>query len=176
MFQIVAKFYKISFEQFKKDWLENCPIEKKDWTDKEIMELYNSIELPKRATKGSAGYDFKSYFDFNLRHKETIKIPTGIKVEIIEGWWLGILPRSGHGFKYRVQLDNTLGVIDSDYIKSDNEGHMFVKLTNDSKDSSKTMKVKKGEGFCQGIFIPFGITVDDESEIERNGGFGSTTK
>ena len=174
--QIVSKFYKISFEQFKKDWLDSCPTEKKDWTDKEIMELYNSIQLPTRATKGSAGYDFKSYFDFSLKQGETIKVPTGIKVEIVEGWWLGILPRSGHGFKFRAQLDNTVGVIDADYINSDNEGHIFVKLTNDSKDSSKVLKVEVGTGFCQGIFIPFGITFDDNVEAERNGGFGSTTK
>ena len=174
--EIVAKFSKVSFEQFKKDWLDNCPIKDKTWTDDEIKNLYNKIELPKRATKGSAGYDFYSYFPFTLKPGETIKVPTGIRVEIVEGWWLGILPRSGHGFKYRIQLDNTVGVIDSDYFNSDNEGHIFVKLTNDAFDSSKILEVKENQGFCQGLFIPFGITLDDSVCTERNGGFGSTTK
>ena len=83
-------------------------------------------------------------------------------------------PRSGLGFRFRLQLNNTVGIIDSDYYDSDNEGHIFVKLTNDSKEN-RTVKVEAGQGFVQGIFVPFGITVDDDAEAIRNGGFGSTT-
>ena len=89
------------------------------------------------------------------------------------GWFLAIFPRSGLGFKYRLQLDNTVGIIDKDYDESDNEGHMFIKITNDSN-SNQTITIKKGDGFAQGIFIPFGITMDDMVSTTRNGGFGST--
>ena len=171
----IAKFYKVSYEQWKKDFLGDLPVSKTEWSEEELVDLYNCIELPKRATTGSAGYDFKAYLPFTLKQGETIKIPTGIKVAIEEGWFLGILPRSGHGFKYRIQLDNTEGIIDSDYINSDNEGHIFVKLTNDAK-KDKTLEVKVGDGYCQGIFQIFGITEDDEADAIRNGGMGSTTK
>ena len=70
-----------------------------------------------------------------------------------------IFPRSGLGFKYRLQLNNTVGIIDEDYFYSDNEGHIFIKLTNDSNEG-KMLQIKAGEAFAQGIFVPFGITMN----------------
>ena len=101
-------------------------------------------------------------------------MPTGVRVQMEEGWVLQCYPRSGLGFKYRLQMDNTVGIIDSDYFYSDNEGHMFVKMTNDSREK-KTVRIERGTGFMQGIFMEYGITVDDEVSEIRNGGFGSTT-
>lgn len=167
--QRIAKFHKISPEQFKKDWLDTFP----QSTAEEAAEIYESIKLPKRATSGSAGYDFFAPKTFTLAPSETIKIPTGIRAEIADGWVLKCYPRSGLGFKFRLQLNNTVGIIDSDYFKSDNEGHIFAKLTNDSNEG-KTLEVAGGSGFMQGIFVEYGITVDDEVTAERNGGFGST--
>ena len=92
-----------------------------------------------------------------------------------ENWVLQCYPRSGLGFKFRLQLNNTVGIIDSDYYGSDNEGHIQIKLTNDSREG-KRLEVKEGTGFAQGIFLEYGITVDDETTEERNGGFGSTTR
>lgn len=86
-----------------------------------------------------------------------------------------IFPRSGLGFKYRLQLNNTVGIIDEDYFYSDNEGHIFIKITNDSNEG-KMLQIKAGESFAQGIFVPFGITMGDECNGVRNGGFGSTSK
>ena len=86
-----------------------------------------------------------------------------------------IYPRSGLGFKYRLQLNNTVGVIDSDYFNSDNEGHIFIKMTNDSNEG-KIVDVKAGQGIAQGIFMQYGIVEDDDVNETRNGGFGSTTK
>ncbi|MDY5742290.1 MAG: deoxyuridine 5'-triphosphate nucleotidohydrolase, partial [Lachnospiraceae bacterium] len=106
---------------------------------------------------------------------EQILIPTGIRVRIEEGWFLSLFPRSGLGFKFRLQLNNTVGIIDSDYYNSDNEGHIFAKLTNASVEG-KTIELAAGDGFIQGIFQPYGITVDDRTEARRNGGFGSTSK
>ena len=92
-----------------------------------------------------------------------------------QGWVLSCYPRSGLGFRYRLQLNNTVGIIDSDYYDSDNEGHIFCKLTNDTREG-KTLRLAAGEGYMQGIFLPFGITQDDEATQKRNGGFGSTNQ
>lgn len=139
----------------------------------EVKEIYNSIQLPIRATSGSAGYDFKSPITFTLKPGQTIKIPTGIRAKIDDGWVLKYYPRSGLGFKYRLQLNNTVGIIDSDYYYSDNEGHIFAKLTNDTNED-RAVEIAAGSGFMQGIFVEYGITVDDDVTDVRNGGFGST--
>lgn len=168
--QKIAKFEKVSFEEFEKgfqDCFPDCPLK--------CEEVYENLKLPKRATKGSAGYDFFAPIPFSLKPGETVKIPTGIRVGMKENFVLHLYPRSGLGFKYRLQLNNTVGIIDSDYYHSDNEGHIFAKLTNDSKDG-KELTVEAGTGFMQGIFLEYGITVDDDVVEERNGGFGSTTK
>lgn len=167
----IAKFEKVSYEQFKKDYID-CFNEE---SDEKIKEIYDNIKLPKRATKGSAGYDFYSPITFTLKSCETIKIPTGIRVKIEDGWFLANFPRSGLGFKYRLQLNNTVGIIDADYYNALNEGHIMSKLTNDSKENKEVL-ITAGSGFTQGIFLPFGITVDDESDEIRTGGFGSTSK
>ena len=136
-------------------------------------ENYDKIILPVRATAGSAGYDIVTPQDVTLNPGESIRIPTGIRVRMEEGWVFQIYPRSGLGYKYRIQLDNTVGIIDSDYYYSDNEGHIQVKITNDGKEG-KTLFLKSGERFCQGIFTEYGITYDDSVTATRNGGFGST--
>ena len=169
--QRVAKFMKVSFEEYKTAFLDVYS----EADDEKIRDIYEKIKLPKRATSGSAGYDFFAPVDFELKPSQTIKIPTGIRARIDEGWVLEIFPRSGLGFKFRLQLNNTVGIIDSDYFNSDNEGHIFIKITNDTNED-KTIFVKEGNGFAQGIFMPFGITEDDEANEIRNGGFGSTTK
>ncbi len=161
----VARFEKISLKQFNEDYNLTSNIE----------ETYNDIILPKRATKGSAGYDFFSPCDFTLNPGETIKIPTGIRCFIEDGCVLSIYPRSGLGFKYRIQLNNTVGIIDSDYYNAVNEGHIMIKLTNDSNEG-KVLNIKKGEGIAQGIFTEYFITYDDETDGIRTYGFGSTTK
>ncbi len=166
----IAKFHKVSYEQFLEGWKDTFP----ETTEEKVKEIYEQIKLPKRATAGSAGYDFFSPVDFTVAPGQGIKIPTGIRVEMEPEWVLKCYPRSGLGFKYRLQLNNTVGIIDSDYFYSDNEGHIFAKLTNDSREN-KTLELKAGEGFMQGIFVEYGITVDDDATAIRNGGFGSTT-
>ena len=165
----IAKFEKVSLEQFREAYIDTYG------SDESLNEVYDGIKLPRRATVGSAGYDFYAVKDITLAPGETAKIPTGIRVKIDEGWVLKIYPRSGLGFKFRLQLNNTVGIIDSDYYFSDNEGHIFIKLTNDSK-TADTVSVKALSAFAQGIFTMFGITEDDECFAARNGGFGSTSK
>ncbi|MFQ7310761.1 MULTISPECIES: deoxyuridine 5'-triphosphate nucleotidohydrolase [Sellimonas] len=164
----IAKFEKVSLEQFLAG---TQGILKED----EAKEVYDSLPLPKRATKGSAGYDFYTPYPVVLKPGETVKIPTGVRVWMEENWVLKCYPRSGLGFKYRLQLNNTVGIIDSDYYYSDNEGHIFAKITNDSNED-KTVELNAHEGFMQGIFVEYGITIDDEADGVRNGGFGSTTR
>ena len=166
----IAKFEKVSLEQFREGWTDTFGP-----ADEGVIEkIYAEILLPKRATAGSAGYDFFAPARFVLGPGETVKIPTGIRVWMEPEWVLKCYPRSGLGFKYRLQLNNTVGIIDSDYYYSDNEGHIFAKLTNDSNEG-KTVEVRPGEGFMQGIFVEYGITLDDQVTAVRNGGFGSTT-
>lgn len=167
----IAKFHKVSAERFMTDWKDTFP----ETAEETIADIYNKIKLPVRATAGSAGYDFFSPVDITLNPGETVKIPTGIRVEMEQDWVLKCYPRSGLGFKYRLQLNNTVGIIDSDYFYSDNEGHIFSKITNDSNES-KSVSIQAGTGFMQGIFVEYGITVDDDAQGIRNGGFGSTTQ
>ena len=165
----IAEFHRISFAQFQQD-AERCALQ---LTGEALHSAYQGIMCPIRATAGSAGYDFFAPFAFSLHTGNSVTIPTGIRVEIEPGWFLGLLPRSGHGFRYRVQLDNTMGVIDSDYFHAENEGHILIKLSNTSH-SSTCLQVNKGEGFAQGIFLPYGITREDKAHAKRIGGFGST--
>ncbi len=166
----IAKFEKVSFEQFKKDWIDSFD---SYYSEEEIQKIYNEIKLPKRATKGSAGYDFYAPAKAYIKPNETIKFLTGIRVSMNDGWVLKCYPRSGLGFKYRIQLDNSVGIIDSDYYFSSNEGHIMAKLTNDSK-TNKDCIIQQGDGFMQGIFVEYGITIDDNTDGIRDGGFGST--
>lgn len=166
--QKVGNFEKVSFEQFATAMKAEFGL-----GETEAKMMYDLIDLPVRATTGSAGYDFKSPVSFTLVPGASVKIPTGIRVKIDDGWWMCCAPRSGLGFKYRMQLDNTVGVIDSDYYNSDNEGHIFAKITNDSRDG-KDLVVGAGDSFVQAIFIPYGITYSDTADGVRNGGCGST--
>ena len=134
------------------------------------------LKLPKRGTSKSAGYDIFAPFDITLQPNEEIKVPTFLKAYMQNGEVLLAFPRSGLGFKYYCRLANTIGVVDGDYYNNeDNEGHIFVKIRNEG---NKTMTIKKGDGMCQMIFMPF-LLVDGDSFDNgdtRKGGFGSTTK
>lgn len=170
----IAKFEKVSLEQFKKDWKDTFSINGMcRYGDKKITQIYEGIQIPKRATSGSAGYDFYAPIAILLRPGETIKIPTGIRTQMHEDWVMFCVPRSGLGFKYRLQLNNTVGVIDSDYYNSSNEGHIFAKITNDTNED-KVISIDSGVGFMQGIFLPYGLAIDDETDEVRDGGLGST--
>ena len=196
----VAKFSKVSFEQFKKDFLkmldgihsdvywypikdvievitnESIPDTRYEFTDDKIRSFYDSIQLPKRATVGSAGHDFCLPFNISIPSKCSLTIPTGIRCEFINNdYVLNIYPRSGLGFKYGIKLKNTVGIIDSDYYYSDNEGHIMVKLHNPEEERN-IFELNSGQAFCQGIFLPYGVADEEEVTNVRNGGFGSTSK
>ena len=166
----IARFEKVSYKQFKKDFIKTFG---DDIPEEIVRGYYDAIELPKRATSCSAGYDFYSPVDVDIEPGCNIAIPTGIRCSMYNNWVLMAFPRSGHGFKYGVHLANTVGVIDADYYNSDNEGHIFIKLVNDSS-IAKMLSIDVGDAFCQGVFLSYGVTEDDDVDVVRNGGFGST--
>lgn len=189
----VAVFEKVSLEEFTRTFKPMCIENLKQmaiangeevdggfaYKEEEVQEIinsvYNNIKLPVRATVGSAGYDF--FYPFG--HTElppgcSVEIPTGIKAAICPGWVLMEFPRSSLGFNYKLVLDNTVGIIDSDYYDNEgNEGHIKIKVTNDNREG-KTIILEQGDKFCQGIFLPFGITIDDNATGIRKGGIGHT--
>lgn len=170
------RFDKVSKEQYAKDREDDVLISsegRKIYTHTNLSEVYEDIKLPKRATKKSAGYDFYAPYSFTLNPGDTIRIATGIRVILDDDKFLMCAPRSGHGFKARIQLDNTVGIIDADYSDSSNEGHIMLKLTNDSR-TGKSVQINKGDGMMQAIIMKYFVTEDDDTDTLRDGGFGST--
>lgn len=163
----IAKFDKVSLEQFKNDLLSTS----EDFNQLDIEGMYNDIKLPTRSTSHSAGYDISIPYGMELEPCETIKIPTGIRCHMDNNYVMLVYVRSSVGIKKRCILLNGTGVIDSDYYNADNEGHMFIALKNDG---DKSVTFEAGDRICQAVFVPFGITVDDEADGLRTGGIGST--
>ena len=161
---IVARFEKVSKKQYEKDLNDLLGLNNSSYED---------IILPYRATKGSAGYDFVLPFDIDIEPNEIKKIPTGIRAYIEDGYVLNIYPRSSLGFKYQMSLLNTTGIIDSDYYNAENEGHIIVGVINRG---DKTLILKKGDRFVQGIFLKYYLAEEEEVNTKRKGGFGSSDK
>lgn len=173
------RFEKVSLSQYLKDFEEDVLLLEGIASVKRVAEsaedIYRDIKLPQRATLKSAGYDFFAPYEFTLNPGDTIRIATGIRVILDDDKFLMCAPRSGHGFKARIQLDNTIGIIDADYSDSKNEGHIMLKLTNDSH-SGKSIHIDKGAGMMQAIIQKYYLTEDDDTTEFRNGGMGSTDK
>ncbi len=165
----IAHFLKVSPAQFEAD-LQTC------LPQADSQAAYAHVAVPRRATQEAAGYDFVTPVSVDLEPGQSVRIPTGIRVKMAAGWVLLCFPRSSMGFRYRLQLDNTVGVIDRDYYYADNEGHIMIQVTNDSREG-KTLRLAAGDRFAQGIFLSFGLAEEMEGEWEpacRSGGFGST--
>ena len=178
----IAKFEKVSYEQFKKDFDKlfwgntgdinvnivdenGIPYAKKAYED--------IIKMPIRKTSGSAGYDFVTPVDIDIEPNKTFTVPTGIRCGMRFDYVLNIYVRSSIGFKYQTVLSNGTGIIDSDYYNADNEGHIMIKLINHN---DKPVHINAGDAFAQGVFLQFGITNDDMADGVRTGGIGSTGK
>ncbi len=142
---------------------------------KPIDDFMKADDIPKRATKGSAGYDFYSPYDVQLTPGIWTDIDTGVRLdgdEVVDGneericqWFMLAVPRSGLSNKYGFRIRTTVGIIDMDYRDT-----IKAKVTVDVP-----YTLKKGERFMQGIVIPFGRFVHEIPPTnERMGGFGST--
>lgn len=170
------KFEKVSFTQFKNSIIENGERDGHMFDDHEIEEMYTNLKTPKRATRFSAGYDFYAPFGFLLEPGQTITIPLGIKFKCNNDKFLMCVPCSGIGYKYKIQLYNTCGIIDADFYNNPtNEGNISVKFFNDSP-SQKDWIVQEGQKIMQGIILKYFKVSDDESNNKRTGGIGSTSK
>lgn len=167
----IAEFEKVSWDEFLKDCLA-CGIKITDYNREAMYRNWSEIQLPTRSTVDSAGYDFHMPFDVCSIYKDTPRIiPTGIRCKINTGWVLMLYPRSSMGFKYGFRLNNTVGIIDSDYYNADNEGHIMASVS-----VNQDIKIYRGDKFCQGVFVQFGIAKEDRVTTERTGGIGSTGK
>jgi dUTP pyrophosphatase len=137
------------------------------------------IKLPHRSTENSAGYDFYNNTGSDIIIKArsfSETIPTYIKAYMKEDEVLQMYPRSSHGFKYGLQLANTVGIIDSDFFNNpNNEGEISVKFYNNG---DSDVVIKNGDKFVQGIFTKYLKTDTDKDFVggKRNGGIGSTNK
>lgn len=133
-----------------------------------------NVELPKRKTKKSAGYDFFAVEDFTLYPNKLCIVPTGVKAYMEDNEVLYLHIRSSVAFKRGVRMLNSIGVIDADFVDNlDNEGEISLGLLSHNDD---IVHIKKGERIAQGVFHKFLITDDDNAEGKRVGGIGSTDK
>ena len=137
-----------------------------------------SINLPERKTKYSAGYDVEAAEDcvipaFKLGQAPTL-VKTGLKAYMPEDEYLMLCNRSSNPKKKGLVMANSIGIIDSDYYENpDNDGHFMFAFLN-IKDED--VQIKKGDCIGQAIFQKFGIVDNDTAEGARLGGFGSTSK
>lgn len=136
----------------------------------------SNINLPKRSTKNSAGYDVEAAEDciipaFKLGQKPTL-VKTGIKAYMEPDEVLILANRSSNPGKKGLILANSIGVVDSDYYGNpDNDGHIMFAFYNFKEED---IEIKKGERIGQAIFQKYLVADDDMSGGERTGGFGST--
>lgn len=165
----IAEFKKVSYEQFKKDYLNILGEQNEEY----IKKAYDIVKLPVRKTSGSAGHDFVTPVDIEIEPSKTFTTPTGIRCEMQKDYVLNIYVRSSIGFKYQTVLSNGTGIIDSDYAYADNEGHIMLKLINHS---DKPVRIDAGDAIAQGVFLQYGITKNDNVDAVRTGGIGSTGK
>lgn len=186
----VAVFEKVSIDEFTKTMKKVFP--KGAFTEEELQQYYDNIELPVRKTKKADGYDFVTPFDFTLTPGSAVVIPTGIRVKMLkDDWGLFMFPKS-RNVKTGIHMSNTIGLIDGDYYESDNEGHIMIALempVNRIETLPQTtlfgnrlaiqrlaVHYHAGDSFIQGSFLEVGLVQDDDlvEKEDRNGGFGST--
>ena len=141
--------------------------------DINIKLLNENAKVPTRGSEYAAGYDLYAATDYDIEiaPHSTVKIGTGISVELPNGTFGAIFARSGLATKKGLRPANCVGVCDSDY-----RGEYIVPMHNDT---DEVMTIASGERIAQLIVMPFvGIEfniVDELTETKRgDGGFGST--
>lgn len=129
--------------------------------------------LPEYKTPGSVGMDLRAYLEESIKldSLERKLIPTGLYIELPQGFEAQIRPRSGMSIKHGLSLINAIGTIDSDY-----RGELMIPLVNLSKDS---YVIEDGERIAQLVISEVVqailVEVDEITDTSRgDGGFGST--
>ena len=142
-----------------------------------IAKIHHAAQVPRLQTSGSAAADLHAAIDRDIELKpgDRIAVPTGLKVEVPEGYVLSVRPRSGMAIKDGVSLINSPGTIDSDF-----RGEVKVLLVNLS---DKKVLIKNGDRIAQWLLeavIPVEYVSVQENELtdtqRGGGGFGSTGK
>lgn len=136
-----------------------------------IKLLSDKAMIPYRGSEEAAGYDLYSTDSIDINPGECKLISTGIAMQLPNGYFGAIFPRSGTAVKRGLRLANCVGVIDSDY-----RGEVKVPLYNDSQE---IQTVEQGERIAQLIILPYATVsfevVDELTDtIRGNGGFNST--
>lgn len=170
----MIRFEKVSFEQFCRDMVELNGVDSPD--EETIRKIYDGIQLPKRSTSKSAGYDFFVPYSFSIQSGGDAHILTGVRAIMDSGYVLMIYPRSSLGIKHGIHLANSTGVIDADYAEAANEGHIHIVLTSEKSVINHYARFKAGDRIVQGVFVKFFVTDDDDADGQRTGGIGSTGK
>jgi dUTP pyrophosphatase len=132
------------------------------------------MELPRRATSGSAGLDLRACLDapLTLEPGKAELVPTGIAIHLEDpGLAAMLLPRSGLGHKHGIVLGNLVGLIDSDY-----QGEVKVSVWNRGE---RAYTIQPGERIAQMVVVPvvqvdFDVVGEFEASARGAGGFGST--
>lgn len=140
-----------------------------------IKKLTDTAKTPTRGSEYAAGYDLYADVkeDVQIKPHETVKIGTGLAIEIPDGYFGAIFARSGLAAKEGLRPANCVGVCDSDY-----RGEYIVAIHNDSEE---TRTVTAGERIAQLVVMPYlPVTFDEVAELtdtnRGEGGFGSTGK
>lgn len=145
--------------------------------DKHRAYLGSPINLPTRATAGSAGYDFEIPIAAGnqvVGHGGEIIIKTDVKAKLEPGEVLLLFIRSSLGIKRNWELKNCVGVIDSDYYNNpDTGGNIMFALRNRDKFRNT---IEAGEKVMQGVIINFTKDSTPPREEKRVGGVGSSGK
>ena len=141
--------------------------------DVRIKKLNDLAKIPTRGSKFSAGYDLyaATNYDIQIPPHFTVKIGTGLAMDLPYGYFGAIFARSGIATKRGLRPANCVGVCDFDY-----KGEYIVAVHNDS---NETMTVLAGERIAQLILLPYQDIdfkeVNELSNTDRGmGGFGST--
>ena len=165
-------FEKVSFAEYKNTRLKMNKL----LSIHDIEEEYENIELPKRGTSESAGYDFYIPYPLVMKYRMNQLLPTGIRLvadKLDMNYVMLLFPRSSVGIKKGLMLSNTCGVIDKDYYKADNEGHILLSF---SEVFNREAIFEAGDRIVQGLIVPNLIVSNDNAKEERKGGLGSTGK
>lgn len=165
-------FEKVSFAEYKNSRLKMNEL----LSIQDIEEEYENIKLPERSTSESAGYDFYIPYSLVMKYRMNQLLPTGIRLvadKLDMNYVMLLFPRSSVGIIKGLMLTNTCGVIDKDYYKADNEGHILLSF---SEVFNREAIFEAGDRIVQGLIVPNLIVSNDNAEEERKGGIGSTGK
>lgn len=141
--------------------------------DLKIKKLSESAVIPEYKTDGASGMDLSSTERVTLMPFERKLVPTGLAIQLEQGFEAQLRPRSGTSIKHGLTLINCVGTIDSDYT-----GEIFIPMINLS---STPYTIEIGERVAQMVvarYTSVGVKIVDElDETERgSGGFNSTGK